>query len=136
MAQYVLGITAAAALLIFVVELLRRGIIAEKFAALWLLVSITLLVFAAFPVVLRWLAEVTGFTLPANLLFALAGLLLLAVSMQLSHEVGRLDFQSRRLAEEVALLRHDLDVLREEAAPPGRHAPDPSAPADGDDGAP
>ena len=112
MAQYVLGVAAAVAVFIFVVEMLRRGIIAEKFAALWLLVSAGLLVFAVFPVVLRWLADALGFTLPANLLFVLAGVLLLAVSVQLSHEVGRLDQQSRRLAEEVAMLRHDLDTLR------------------------
>ena len=112
MAQYVLGVAAAVAVFVFVVEMLRRGIIAEKFAALWLVVSAGLLVFAVFPVVLRWLAETLGFALPANLLFVLAGVLLLAVSVQLSHEVGRLDQQSRRLAEEVAMLRHDLDTLR------------------------
>lgn len=111
MTQYALGIIAAAAAFVFVVELSRRGVIAEKFAALWLMVSATLLLFAVFPSLLRWLASVLGFAVPANLLFVLASLLLFAVSVQLSHEVGRLDQQSRRLAQEVALLRNDVDRL-------------------------
>lgn len=117
MVQYLIGVAASAALLVFVVEMLRRGIIAEKFAALWLVVAGGLLVFAVFPVVLHTLATALGFTLPANLLFVLAGMLLLAVSVQLSHEVGRLDIQSRRLAQEIALLRHEVEALRNDEIP-------------------
>lgn len=112
MAQYLVGVGASLVLLIFVIEMLRRGIVAEKFAALWLIVTLGLVGFAVFPGVLRWLAESLGFALPSNLLFALAGLLLLAVSVQLSHEVGRLDVQSRRLAQELALLRHEVQGLQ------------------------
>lgn len=111
MLQYLVGVAAALALLVFVVEMLRRGIIAEKFAAVWLVVASGLLVFAVFPAVLRGLASALGFTLPSNLLFVLAGILLLAVSVQLSHEVGRLDIQSRRLAQEIALLRRQVEEL-------------------------
>lgn len=112
MAQYLVGVGASLVLLFFVVEMLRRGIVAEKFAALWLFVALGLVFFAIFPGVLRWLAEALGFALPSNLLFVLAGLLLLAVSVQLSHEVGRLDVQSRRLAQELALLRYEVQGLQ------------------------
>jgi hypothetical protein len=38
----------------------------------------------------------------------------LLVGVQLSYEVGRLDTRTQRLAEEVALLRTDVEQLRSE----------------------
>lgn len=111
---YVLGVVAAMATTVFVVELLRRGILREKFAALWLVVSGALLVFAIFPDVLSRLAGLVGVAVPANLLFFMAAVLLLLVSVQLSYEVSRLDARTQRLAEEVALLRDDIRRLEED----------------------
>jgi hypothetical protein len=37
--------------------------------------------------------------------------------MQLSLEVGRLEDRSQRLAEEVALLRHELESMRGDGKP-------------------
>ena len=103
------GLVAALSTLLFVVEMLRRGILREKYAALWLLVSAALLVVAVFPRLLSWAASVAGVAVPANLLFFLSGILLLLVSVQLSYEVSRLEARTRRLAEEVALLRDAVD---------------------------
>lgn len=47
--------------------------------------------------------------MPANLLFFLASMVLMVVNVQLSMEIGRLEERTRTLAEEVALLRADLD---------------------------
>ena len=106
---YLVGLLAAVATFVFVVEMLRRGILREKYAALWLLVSAALLAVAVFPGLLGWAASVVGIAVPANLLFFLSGILLLLVSVQLSHEVSRLEARTRRLAEEVALLRDAVD---------------------------
>jgi hypothetical protein len=108
-----LGLGAAILTTIFVVELLRRGILREKFAALWLVVSAGVLVMAAFPRVVQWLADVAGVQVPANLLFFLTAILLLLVSVQLSYEVSRLEVRTRRLAEEIALLREAVRVLQD-----------------------
>lgn len=110
---YVLGVLAAVATLVFVTELLRRGILRERFAALWLMVCGVVLILAIFPQVLRWAADVAGVTIPSNLLFVAGGFLLLIVSVQFSYEISVLDARSRRLAEEVALLRHQLDQIRD-----------------------
>ena len=105
---YLLGVAAAVVAAVFVVELLRRGILKEKFAALWLLVTGVLLVIAVFPGVLSWLATVLGVQLPSNLLFFLAAVVLLLVSVQLSFEVSKLEARTRRLAEDLALLREEV----------------------------
>ena len=112
---YVLGLLAALGATAFIVEMLRRGILREKFAVLWLLVSGALIVFAAFPALLRSLADLAGIAVPSNLLFLMAAVLLLLVSVQLSYEISRLEARTRRLAEEVALLRHDLERSRQDS---------------------
>ena len=99
-----LGLAAAAVLLVFVLELLRRGILRERFAALWLAVGAALAIVAVFPGILRSAADALGFELPSNLLFFGAIVFLLLVSVQLSYEVSRLDARTRRLAEDLALL--------------------------------
>jgi len=106
---YFVGLVAAFATLAFVVEMLRRGILREKFAALWLLVAIALSVMAVFPSLLSRFATLVGIAVPANLLFFVSGIVLLLVSVQLSYEVSRLEARTRRLAEEVALLRDAVD---------------------------
>ncbi len=98
------GLAAALLLLGFVVELLRRGILRERFAALWLFVSGLLVLGALFPGILVNAAGALGFQIVSNLLFFSAILFLLLVSIQLSNEVSRLEARTRRLAEDLALL--------------------------------
>lgn len=111
---YVLGIVASLLTSGFILLLLRRGYLREKFAAFWLAVGAALLVLSVFPGILGWLAGLVGVEVPANLLFLLAAILLLLVGVQLSYEVGRLDARGQRLAEEIALLRHDVEQLKAE----------------------
>ncbi|HRY10478.1 MAG TPA: DUF2304 domain-containing protein [Candidatus Nanopelagicales bacterium] len=109
MSSYVLGIVAALGVSLFVIEMLRRGFLREKFAVLWLLVSAGLVIIAVFPGVLRWAANLVGVQVPSNLLFMMSALLLLVVSVQLSNEVSRVEARTRRLAEEIALLKRSLE---------------------------
>jgi hypothetical protein len=98
------GLAAAVLLLAFVIELLRRGILRERFAALWLLVSGFLVLAALFPGILTRAAGALGFQVLSNLLFFAAIVFLLLVAIQLSNEVSRLEARTRRLAEDLALL--------------------------------
>lgn len=116
-----LGLAAAALLLVFVLELLRRGILRERFAALWLAVCAILAIVAVFPGILRRAADSLGFELPSNLLFFSAIVFLLLVCVQLSYEVSRLEARSRRLAEDLALLTATVQDARNEHPP--AHSP-------------
>jgi hypothetical protein len=98
------GLAAAALLLGFVIELLRRGILRERFAALWLFVGVLLVLGALFPGILTRAAGALGFQVVSNLLFFSAIVFLLLVAIQLSNEVSRLEARTRRLAEDLALL--------------------------------
>lgn len=110
-----------ALVLVLVIELLRRRQLREKYAALWLGIGSVAVVIALFPALLARVTRVFGFAVPANLLFFGGSLVLTAISMQLSLEIGRLEEKARRLAEELALLRSDVDRLsqRREDPPAG-----------------
>ena len=110
------NILAAAAALItfgFVFFLLRRGALREKYAVLWLFFSGAALYFALSPGTLEWLSRVLGVAQPVNLLFFVTVLLLVLVSVQLSYELSRHEMRIRRLAEEVALLRDEINQDRQ-----------------------
>jgi hypothetical protein len=105
------SLVVAALVLVVTIELVRRRQLREKYAALWLVVSVLAVVVAVFPAALTAVSRRLGFEVPANFLFALVGIILLFVSMQLSLQVGRLEDQSQRLAEEAALARDKLAAL-------------------------
>jgi hypothetical protein len=114
-ASYVLSLLGAAAVLGFVFELLRRRHLRGKYALLYLVLAAGVAVLALVPSLLGVLARLAGVEVPANLLFFTALIVLLLVSMQLAYESGRLEEETRTLAEEVALLRMDVEALRRPA---------------------
>lgn len=113
MTANVLAAIAAALVFAFIVWLLRRGVLKEKYAVLWLLVTLVAAILALVPGAPRWLADVVGVEIPANLLFFVTLVLLILVSVQLSYELSKHDAKIRRLAEESALLEERLRRLEE-----------------------
>jgi hypothetical protein len=103
-----LGVAAAFLMTVMVAELLRRGILRERFAVLWLAVSGALLLLALVPDLLDAVADLLGFAVPSNLLFFASILFLLLIALQLSHEVSRLESRTRRLAEDLAMLSDEV----------------------------
>jgi hypothetical protein len=98
----------------FVFYLLRRGVLREKYAVLWLLTSVVAFLLAVFPAFLRWVSDTLGVQTPSNLLFFVTIVLLVLVSIQLSYELSRHEMRIRRLAEEVALLRQEISQRRDQ----------------------
>ena len=114
MTPNILAGIAALITFIFVFYLLRRGVLREKYAVLWLLFSGAALFFAVFPGTLEWISTLIGVATPVNLLFFTIVLLLVLVSVQLSYGLSRHEMRIRRLAEEVALLQEQIDGLKED----------------------
>ena len=108
-ANYVLGLIGSLITLTLLFELLRRRHLREKYALFWAAVAVITLIIAIFPSTLIGAAQLVGVAVPANLLFFGASMLLLAVSIHHSYEMGRLEERTRTLAEEVGLLRLELE---------------------------
>ena len=110
-ANLILGLIGSLATLVVLFEMLRRRHLREKYALLWGTVAVLTLVIAIFPGVLDWASRLVGVEVASNLLFFMASMLLLLVSIQHSYELGRLEEKNRTLAEEIAIVRLDLETL-------------------------
>jgi hypothetical protein len=103
----------------FVFELVRRRRLREKYAVLWVVVAGLTVVLSVFPSLLVRAAGVLGVATPSNLLFLVSLLILFSVSLQLSGEVGALEEQSRRLAEQIGSLQLRVEDLEGQATRTG-----------------
>lgn len=122
-ANFILGLVGSLVTLVLLFEMMRRQRLREKYAVFWAVVALLTLLVAIFPQLLSMAADLVGVAVPANLLFFLASMLLLVVSIQHSYELGRLEDRTRTLAEELALTRMELDRARAEAPGPEGHSP-------------
>jgi len=120
------GISLAVIVLVIIVSLLLRRQLREKYASLWIVIGLVILVLAIFPGLLLWLSDALGVEVPSNLIFALALVLLIGVALHLSWELSLAEDEVRRVAEDVAILRADVEDLRRQAGG--------TAGADSDDG--
>jgi hypothetical protein len=106
---HIIVLVSAIATLSVIVELSRRRQLREKYAFLWLGVSVFVAVVAIAPGLFNRLAHAMGVINPPDLLTVGAALFLLVVCVHLSWELGRMEDKTRLLAEEVALLRHEME---------------------------
>lgn len=97
-------VTMALLIMGFIISMLRKGRVKEKYAALWLIVGILGIVLALFPPLLTWAAGILGIEVPSNLLFILSIVFLLAVALHLSVEISKQEDSNRVLAENIAIL--------------------------------
>ena len=112
MSGYIFAIVLSAAVVVFLVTLLRRRRIREKYAAIWIALGVAVLVLATFPQLAFWFARLVGVETPVNLLFAGGFVILLGVCIQLSSSVTSLEERTRTLTEEIALLSLDVRTSR------------------------
>lgn len=111
---YLVGLVATILILCGIVELLRRRQLGEKYAVLWLMVGVILLIFSIFPRLLPNLAKGLGVALPSNLMFFVAIVFLVGVVLHLSWEVSRLENETRKLAEDLAILQLEVAQQKRE----------------------
>lgn len=110
------GIGIALVIIAAVLWMLLTRQLREKYAVLWLVLGVVLLVLGLFPELLRAATAFLGVQLPVNLLFATSIAVLLGVALHLSWELSLSESESRRLAEEVAILGARVDALEDRQA--------------------
>ncbi len=97
-------------LLVIVFELIRSRRLRERYALLWLLTGVVLLVLSAWRGGLNTIARWVGVqTYPPAVLFAVGSLFILAVLLHYSTVISKLSDQNSILAQRVALLEASLE---------------------------
>ena len=99
------------ALILFMARMLRKHNFKSKYAMLWLAVALLMAVLASFPGLIDNASYAVGVDYPPAAFLGLAVAFLLLVVVQFSWELSRLEERSRLLAEEVAFLRAEQELL-------------------------
>lgn len=106
---YIFFLVFAAVIVLLVLAQVRNQNMKEKYAALWLIVSVAIILLVLFPRLLFFLSELIGIETPVNLLFLLAIIMLIGVSLHLTSALSKTSEDVRVLAEEIAILRAQFD---------------------------
>lgn len=115
-AQRVIAIALSAGLLGLILELVRRKHLQERYALLWLLTSIMLLLLAAWKGLLTRVSSVVGIHYPPSALFAVALGLELVLLLHFSLAVSRLSDHNKVLTQHLALLEQRVRNQGEQIA--------------------
>jgi hypothetical protein len=100
-------------------ELVRRKRLMERYAILWLIAGVTVLVLGLWQGLLSTLAHAAGIYYTPSALFAVAFLFVLVLLVHFSMTVSRLSDQSTALAQRLALLQQRVEQEPGGAADPG-----------------
>ena len=120
--QYFFAIACAIFTLALVVWLLRKGRLRERHAIWWIIGGLLALITSVFPATLQWATHLLGFNLGANLVYFVSIALLVLVCIQHSSELTKIESQVRSMAEELAILRMNLDHAKAESEKPSSGA--------------
>lgn len=114
----------AVALLVIVLELVRRRRLLERYALVWLAVGVALVVLGAWRGLLQTISDALGVAAPPNALFAIGLGFLIVLVLNFSVAVSQLTDQSKVLAQRLALLEERLR-RQERLADGGTAEPEP-----------
>jgi len=107
-----LAVAGSATLLFLVLELIRRGRLKERYSLLWLFSSVVLLILSLSRSLLEFFSQMIGIYYPPSLLFLIAFVFLLLITLHFSAVISGLSDKNKRLAQELALLRQEVEQLR------------------------
>lgn len=106
-----LAVAGSAMVLFAVIELIRRGRLKERYSLLWLFSGVVLLVLSLSRGLLESIARAVGIFYPPSLLFLVAFIFLLLITLHYSVIISELSEKNKHLAQEIALLRMKIDEL-------------------------
>jgi hypothetical protein len=115
--QRLVAVVATLGLLILVFDLVRRRRLLERYALVWMAVTVLLLILSAWGGLLDRVADAIGISYPPSALFAAAFGFVIVLLLHFSVAVSRLTDQSKLLAQRLALLEERLARQERREAP-------------------
>ena len=115
-------IVVAVVIALVVLAYIRKWRLREEYSILWLLLAAAMVLLASFEGITVWVADRLDVAYAPSILYFVALAFIAAMLFHYSLEISRLSDQSRRLAQEVSLLRSQLE--RETPPAAAEDAPD------------
>jgi hypothetical protein len=107
----IVAITVSGFIFFAVIELIRRDHLKERYSIVWLTAAIVLVVFASWRGLLHFIARELGIYYPPSFLFLLAIAFLLVLLLHFSTVISSLSDHSKRLAQEIGILKGRIDRM-------------------------
>ena len=101
------SICASAALLLYILEMVRRRRLREEYSILWLAGSVVILVLSLKQDWLVGLARAAGIAYPPSFLFLIGILFILLILIHFSIAISKLHQMNKKMAQEIALMKED-----------------------------
>ena len=108
----IVAILVTALIFIFVLELVRRRRLVERYALLWMIAAVALLTLAIWRDLLDSASELLGIAAPPNALFLVAFGVIFVLLLHFSVATSRLSEETKILAQEVTRLDAELRAER------------------------
>ncbi len=105
---------AGLAILLFILNLVRKKQLREQYALLWVIASVVLCLSAIFIHGIERLSHLVGIYYPPAFLFLIAILLILLLQFHFSTVISHLKEQNKALIQDVGILASELKALRDE----------------------
>ncbi|HEY1689701.1 MAG TPA: DUF2304 domain-containing protein [Solirubrobacteraceae bacterium] len=118
LSQRVEVIAVAVVICALIFELVRRKHLMERYAILWLVAGVTVLVLALWQGLLTTISHAVGIYYPPSALFAITFLFVIVMLVHFSMTVSRLSDQNKILAQRLALLQQRLEEEESETGKP------------------
>ena len=97
-------------LLLVVIELIRKKRLKEKYALLWFLSGVIILIFSIFPSLLMIISDIAG-TYYLTTLFIISFVFLLLIVLHFSTVISQLADQNKMLTQELSILDFEFRQL-------------------------
>jgi len=117
--QYI-AIAVSISLFLYILFLVRNKKIKEEYSLLWLFSSIVFIIFSIWREGLEFFAKLMGIAYPPAALFLILLLAIFLILIEFSINISKLSEKNKILAQELALLRNELETLKA-----GKQADDP-----------
>jgi hypothetical protein len=105
------------AMLLFILNMVRRKQLREQYSLLWILSAAVLVLSAVFIDGVDRLAHAIGIYYPPAFLFLIAILLVLTLQFHFSTVISNLREQNKQLTQDVGILAAEVESLRAESRP-------------------
>jgi hypothetical protein len=102
----------AVALVFYVLDLVRRRKLSEEYSLLWMLSTLVVAVLGFSTPLLTAVTHALGMLGESSTVFAFGLAFATAMLLYLSIKLSRLGQENHMLTREMALLRHEMDVMR------------------------
>lgn len=108
------SICASTALLLYILEMVRRRRLREEYSILWLAGSVVILVLSLKQDWLISIAKTAGIAYPPSFLFLVGILFILLILIHFSIAISKLHQMNKKMAQEIAMMKNNLSGKEKE----------------------